>query len=112
MLTGNSLRELTSTEFAWKRMKRIAAAEENHEDWAGDNISHVVWCELSNSNLVELDANDSNHAIRLIESWLKSDDCITASYRTVNKDGTLGKCIEIFDAFITDMYDDYDEEYA
>lgn len=99
MLTGNSLRELTSSEFAWKRIKRITAAEENHEDWAGDNISHVVWCELSNGNFVELDAYDSNHAIRLIESWLKSDDITTASYRTVYKDGTLGKCVEIFDSF-------------
>lgn len=111
MLTGNSLRELTSTEFAWKRMKR------HDEAWAescgGANVSHVVWCELSNSNLVELDANDSNHAIRLIESWLKSDDCITASYRTVNKDGTLGKCIRIFDNFKDYLEDDFFEgEYA
>ena len=111
MLTGNSLRELTSTEFAWKRMKRHDEAWA--EAWGGDNVSHVVWCELSNSNLVELDANDSNHAIRLIESWLKSDDCITASYRTVNKDGTLGKCIRIFDNFKDYLEDDFFEgEYA
>ena len=105
MLTGNSLRELTSTEFAWMRMKR-------HEN-RRTPITHIVWVELTNGNLVELEANSHVHAISMIEHWLDSDDCITASYRTVKKDGTLGKCIRIFDNFKDYLEDDFFEgEYA
>jgi hypothetical protein len=105
MLKGNTLRELTSTEFTWMRMKR-------HEG-RKTPITHVVWVELTNGNLVELEAHGAYHAISLIEHWLENGDSITASYRTVKKDGTLGKCIRIFDNFKNYLEDDFfEEEYA
>ena len=106
MLTGNTLRELTSTEFTWMRMKR-------HEG-RKTPINNVVWVELTNGNLVELEAHGAYHAISMIEHWLENGDSITASYRTVKKDGTLGKCIKIFDrfnAFDNDLFDG-EEGYA
>ena len=106
MLTGNTLRELTSTEFAWLRMKR-------HEN-RRTPITHVVWVELVNGNLVELEAHGPYNAVTIIEHWLEHGDNVTASYRTVKKDGTLGKCIKIFDkfeAFDNDLFYS-DEEYA
>ena len=99
MLNGNSLQELTSTEFTWHRMKRLEGYEEP--------IDYLVWIELRNGNLVELDAYDEDHALKLIHHWLEhGDGTVTASYREVKYDGTLGDTIEIFDpTFDEDIFD-------
>ena len=89
-MIGNTMKELTSAEFAEMRAARIA-------DTA---TTYVVWMELIESgNMVELDAESKEHALTLIDHFMDSVDYIynTASYRKVKSDGTLGRCEEIID---------------
>ena len=108
MLKGNSLRELTSTEFAWHRMKRL----EGYEGLGGRPIDYIVWVELRNGNFIELDAHDEDHALKLIHLWLEhGEGTVTASYREVNGDGTFGDTIEIFDPTFDEDVFDFDDDY-
>ena len=99
MLTGNTIKELTSAEFAAMRAERIA----------GTDTKFVVWFELlETGKMGELDAESEDHARRLIDHFMDDIDYTynTASFRKVRKDGTLLKCEEIFDR---DMdYTDWD----
>jgi len=99
MLTGNTMKELTSAEFAEMRAARIAVT----------NTKYVLWLELlETGKMVEMDAESEDHARRLIDHFMDGMDYTynTASFRKVRKDGTLLKCEEIFDR---DMdYTDWD----
>ena len=99
MLTGNTIKELTSAEFAAMRAARIADTD----------TKFVVWFELlETGKMVEMDAESEEHARRLIDHFMDGMDYTynTASFRKVRKDGTLLKCEEIFDR---DMdYTDWD----
>ena len=99
MLTGNTMKELTSKEFAAMRASRIA----------GTDTKYVVWFELlETGNMVEMDAESEDHARRLIDHFMDDIDYTynTASFRKVRKDGTLLKCEDIIDR---DMdYTDWD----
>ena len=99
MLTGNTIKELTSKEFAEMRAARIA----------GTDTKFVVWLELlETGKMVEMDAESEDHARRLIDHFMDDIDYTynTASFRKVRKDGTLLKCEEICDR---DMdYTDWD----
>ena len=89
MLTGNTIKELTSAEFAAMRAARIA----------GTDTQFVVWFELlKTGNIVEMDAESEDHAWRLIDHFMDGGmnyTYNTASFRKVQKDGTLLKCEEI-----------------
>ena len=90
MLTGNTMKELTSAEFAEMRAARIA----------GTNTKYVVWFELlETGKMVEMDAESEDHARRLIDHFMDGMDYTynTASFRKVRKDGTLLKCEDIID---------------
>ena len=90
MLTGNTIKELTSKEFAEMRSKRIA----------GTDTEFVVWFELlETGKMVEMDADSEDHARRLINHFMDDVDYTynTASFRKVRKDGTLLKCEDIID---------------
>ena len=96
MLTGNTMKELTSAEFSEMRAARIA----------GTNTKYVVWFELlETGKMVEMDAESEDHARRLIDHFMDGMDYTynTASFRKVRKDGTLLKCEEIFDRDIDYM---------
>ena len=96
MLTGNTMKELTSAEFAEMRAARIA----------GTNTKYVVWFELlETGKMVEMDAESEDHARGLIDHFMDGMDYTynTASFRKVRKDGTLLKCEEIFDRDIDYM---------
>ena len=99
MLTGNTIKELPSAEFAEMRAARIA----------GTDTKFVVWFELlETGKMVEMDAESEDQARRLIDHFMDDIDYTynTASFRKVRKDGTLLKCEEIFDR---DMdYTDWD----
>ena len=99
MLTGNTIKELTSAEFAAMRAERIADTD----------TKFVVWFELlETGNMVEMDAESEDHARRLIDHFMDDIDYTynTASFRKVRKDGTLLKCEDIIDR---DMdYTDWD----
>ena len=90
MLTGNTMKELTSKEFAAMRAARIA----------GTDTEFVVWFELlETGKMVEMDAESEDHARRLIDHFMDDIDYTynTASFRKVRKDGTLLKCEDIID---------------
>lgn len=90
MLKGNTIKELTSKEFAEMRSKRIA----------GTDTKFIIWFELMETgNMVELDAESEDHARMLIDHFMDGSNHIynTASYRKVKSDGTLGRCEEIVD---------------
>ena len=96
MLTGNTIKELISAEFAAMRAERIA----------GTDTEFVVWFELlETGKMVEMDAESEDHARRLIDHFMDGMDYTynTASFRKVRKDGTLLKCEEIFDRDIDYM---------
>ena len=99
MLTGNTIKELTSKEFAAMRASRIA----------GTDTKYVVWFELlETGNMVEMDAESEDHVRRLIEHFMDNTDYTynTASFREVGKDGSLGPCEEIIDRDLTYMHGD------
>ena len=99
MLTGNTMKELTSKEFAALRAARIA----------GTDTEFVVWFELlETGKMVEMDAESEDHARRLIDHFMDDIDYTynTASFRKVQKDGTLGRCEEIIDRDLD--YSDWD----
>ena len=99
MLTGNTMKELTSKEFAAMRAARIA----------GTDTEFVVWFELlETGKMVEMDAESEDHARRLIDHFMDDIDYTynTASFRKVQKDGTLGRCEEIIDRDLD--YSDWD----
>ena len=99
MLTGNTMKELTSKEFAAMRAARIA----------GTDTEFVVWFELlETGKMVEMDAESEDHARRLIDHFMDDIDYTynTASFRKVEKDGTLGRCEEIIDRDLD--YSDWD----
>ena len=89
MLTGSTIKELTSKEFAAMRAARIA----------GTDTKFVVWFELlKTGNIVEMDAESKDHAWRLIDHFMDGGmnyTYNTASFRKVQKDGTLLNCEEI-----------------
>ena len=90
MLTGNTMKELTSKEFAAMRASRIA----------GTDTKYVVWVELlETGKMVEMDAESEDHGRRWIEQFMDDIDYTynTASFRKVRKDGTLLKCEDIID---------------
>ena len=99
MLTGNTMKELTSAEFAAMRAARIA----------GTDTEFVVWFELlETGKMVEMDAESEDHVRRLIDHFMDDIDYTynTASFRKVRKDGSLGPCEDIIDR---DMdYTDWD----
>ena len=99
MLTGNTVKELVSKEFAEMRSKRIADTD----------TKYVVWFELlETGNMVEMDAECEEHARQLIDTFMDGKEYTysTASFRKVRKDGTLLKCEDIIDR---DMdYTDWD----
>ena len=99
MLKGNTMKELTSKEFAAMRAARIA----------GTDTEFVVWFELlETGKMVEMDAESEDHARRLIDHFMDDIDYTynTASFRKVQKDGTLGRCEEIIDRDLD--YSDWD----
>lgn len=99
MLMGNTIKELTSAEFAEMRAERIA----------GTDTEFVVWFELlETGKMVEMDAESENHARQLINHFMDDIDYTynTASFRKVRKDGTLLKCEDIIDRDID--YTDWD----
>ena len=99
MLTGNTIKELISKEFAEMRAARIA----------GTDTKFVVWFELlETGKMVEMDAESEDHCRRLIDHFMDGMDYTynTASFRKVREDGTLLKCEDIIDR---DMdYTDWD----
>ena len=99
MLTGFTMKDLTSKEFAKLRAARIA----------GTDTKYIVWFELlETGKMVEMDAESEDHARRLIDHFMDDIDYTynTASFRKVRKDGTLLKCEDIIDR---DMdYTDWD----
>ncbi len=99
MLTGFTMKDLTSKEFAKLRAARIA----------GTDTKYIVWFELlETGKMVEMDAESEDHARRLIDHFMDGMDYTynTASFRKVRKDGTLLRCEEIIDR---DMdYTDWD----
>ena len=96
MLTGFTVKDLSSKEFAKLRAARIA----------GTDTKYIVWFELlETGKMVEMDAESEDHARRLIDHFMDGMDYTynTASFRKVRKDGTLLKCEEIFDRDIDYM---------
>ncbi len=59
--------------------------------------SHVVHVETSSHEFIELDADDANHAKRLVEAWIKTMGKLTARYHFVKTDGTLALGSRIYD---------------
>ena len=99
MLTGFTVKDLSSKEFAKLRAARIA----------GTDTKFVVWVELlETGKMVEMDAESEDHARRLIDHFMDDIDYTynTASFRKVRKDGTLLKCEDIIDRDID--YTDWD----
>ena len=99
MLTGFTMKDLTSKEFAKLRAARIA----------GTDTKYIVWFELlETGKMVEMDAESEDHARRLIDHFMDDIDYTynTASFRKVRKDGTLLKCEDIIDRDID--YTDWD----
>ena len=92
-LVGHSIGELTSDKFSKMRKTRIGES----------GAKYVVWFELAETgNLVELDTDSVEHSKTLIDAWLGHDTdmrFLTASYRKVKTDGSLGKCEEIIDKY-------------
>ena len=87
-MIGNTMKVLISTEFAEMRAARIADTD----------TTYVVWLELIGSgNMVELNAENKEHALTLIDHFIDVGIYNTASYRKVKSDGTLGRCEEIID---------------
>jgi hypothetical protein len=90
-LVGHSIGELTSVKFSEMRKTRVSES----------GAKYVVWFELTETgNLVELDTDSVEHSKTLIDAWLGHDTdmrFLTASYRKVKTDGSLGKCEEIID---------------
>ena len=99
MLKGFTVKDLSSKEFAKLRAARIA----------GTDTKYIVWFELlETGKMVEMDAESEDHARRLIDHFMDDIDYTynTASFRKVQKDGTLLRCEEIIDR---DMdYTDWD----
>ena len=90
MLKGFTIKDLSSKEFAKLRAARIA----------GTDTKFVVWFELlETGKMVEMDAESEDHARRLIDHFMDDIDYTynTASFRKVQKDGTLSRCEEIID---------------
>ena len=99
MLTGNTMKELTSKEFAAMRASRIA----------GTDTKYVVWFELlETGNMVEMDAESEDHSRLLIDTFMDGKEYTynTASFREVGKDGSLGPCEEIIDRNFDYMHGD------
>ena len=100
MLIGNTIKELTSAEFAKMRAARIA----------GTDTKYIVWFELlETGKMVEMDAESEDHARRLIDHFMDGGmnyTYNTASFRKVQKDGTLLRCEEIIDRDLTYMHGD------
>lgn len=89
-MIGNTMKELTSAEFAEMRAARIADTD----------TTYVVWFELlETGKMVEMDAESKDHALTLIDHFMDGVNYTynTASYRKVKSDGTLGRCEEIID---------------
>jgi len=96
MLKGFTVKDLSSKEFAKLRAARIA----------GTDTKYIVWFELlETGNMVEMDAESEDHARRLIDHFMDDVDYTynTASFRKVQKDGTLLRCEEIIDRDIDYM---------
>ena len=90
MLKGFTIKDLSSKEFAKLRAARIA----------GTDTKYVVWFELlETTKMEEMDADSEDHARRLIDTFMDGMDHTynTASFRKVQKDGTLSRCEEIID---------------
>ena len=99
MLKGFTVKDLSSKEFAKLRAARIA----------GTDTKYIVWFELlETGNMVEMDAENEEHARLLIDTFMDGKEYTynTASFRKVRKDGTLLRCEDIIDR---DMdYTDWD----
>ncbi len=96
MLKGFTVKDLSSKEFAKLRAARIA----------GTDTKYIVWFELlETGKMVEMDAESEDHARRLIDHFMDDVDYTynTASFRKVQKDGTLLRCEEIIDRDIDYM---------
>ena len=93
------VKDLSSKEFAKLRAARIA----------GTDTKYIVWFELlETGNMVEMDAENEEHARLLIDTFMDGKEYTynTASFRKVRKDGTLLRCEDIIDR---DMdYTDWD----
>jgi|SRR5436189_1799097 hypothetical protein len=57
--------------------------------------SFVVWAELPSGKVVELDADDSAHAVRLADCWIANVGAVSASTRKVAANGST-KCVRTF----------------
>ena len=89
MLTGHKAEFLHTDEFTAERRKRI----EN------STTRYVVWIELENTNMVELDATSKDHAERIAHHWLYTMSSVrSASYRQVSQEGRIkGNAEKILD---------------
>ena len=85
MLIGHKAEFLRSNEFAVERRKRV----EN------TGTRYIVWVELDNNNMVELDATGKNHAERIAYHWLHTMGNVrSASYRPVTQEGRIKRNAE------------------
>jgi hypothetical protein len=85
MLTGYKADFLRSNELIAQRKKRILNTD----------IRYVVWIELENTNMVELDATSKDHAEKIAHHWLYTMGNVrSASYRPVTKEGRITRNAE------------------
>ena len=85
MLTGHKAEFLRTNEFTIQRRKRV----EN------SLTRYVVWIELENTNMVELDATSKDHAERIAYHWLYTMGNVrSASYRQGTQEGHIKRNAE------------------
>lgn len=85
MLTGHEAEFLRTNEFAVERRKRVEHSL----------TRYVVWIELENNNMVELDATSKDHAEKIAHHWLYTMDNVrSASYRPVTQEGRIKRKAE------------------
>lgn len=57
----------------------------------------VVHVEVQSRSFIELDADDVDHAKRLVKTWIRDRGNISARFHFVTKDGSLTLPSKIFD---------------
>lgn len=92
--------------FSAEAAKGRAARVQDYRKNAMTIPTHVVHVEVKSHEFIELDADNSEHAVRLIDAWIGQMGNMTARYHSILEDGTLD-----FPSRIYDFRDYSDEEH-
>ena len=69
-----------------------------------DAAKFVVHLEVEANSMVELDADDAQHARNIARDWLINGRCISAGIRKRSKSGYLSNTVDVLD--VSDFEDD------